>query len=66
MDNFKRKNQGEGLRNNQGEGLRNNQKNEQRQGGQEQEDRMPVDNRSIAGVINIVKEDYHLADQVLP
>ena len=45
-DNFPRRNQGEGLR--------KNQMNEQRQGGQEQEDQAPVDNRPIVEVINAV------------
>ena len=41
MDNFQRRNQGEGPR--------NYQRNEQRQ-----EDHAPIDHRSIAGVINVV------------
>ena len=46
MDNFQRKNQEEGPR--------NNQRNEQRKKRQEQEDCTLVDNRPIAGVINVV------------
>ena len=46
IDNFQRKNEGDGLR--------NNQRNEQRQERQEQDEHALVDNRPIVGVINVV------------